>query len=172
MEFLQLWFYPDDKGRKRSRILFYSIYQLIKDINYRVLNVHDDVSSYGSEIKLFYFIYFIYLSRMVVHIYYISAAGNSISSQLGSSYQGNRYVWKRQAVRPIHHVQNHTLPGHSPPAARRAAMLGQPSRLQPFCLNWGEWGLREYIRKWSFLGWFFWVRRISTRYFCPTPWLP
>jgi hypothetical protein len=33
--------------------------------------------------------------RMVVYIYYITAAGNSISSQLGSSCQGNRYSTKR-----------------------------------------------------------------------------
>jgi hypothetical protein len=44
-------------------VVFYFIllYQLIKYINYRVLNVHDDVSSYGSENKLFYFIYFYFI---------------------------------------------------------------------------------------------------------------
>ena len=44
---------------------------------------------------------------MYVHSYNVTAAGNSISSQLGSSCQGNRYSKKRQAVRPVHHIQNH-----------------------------------------------------------------
>jgi hypothetical protein len=57
-------FYPDDKRQKRSRILFILLSQLNKYINYLVFKVHDDVSSYGSENKLFYFIYlFIHLFR-------------------------------------------------------------------------------------------------------------
>jgi hypothetical protein len=40
------------------------------------------------------------LLRMVVYIYYITAAGNSISCQLGSSCQNNRYGRKKQAVWP------------------------------------------------------------------------
>ncbi len=59
--------------------------------------------------------------RMVVYIYCITAAGNSIISQLGSSCQGNRYaIRKRQAVRPVYHIQNYTCrvtliqPGGSP----------------------------------------------------------
>jgi hypothetical protein len=32
---------------------------------------------------------------MVVYIYYITAAGNSISRQLGSSYQGNQYCMEK-----------------------------------------------------------------------------
>jgi hypothetical protein len=43
---------------------------------------------------------------MVVYIYYATADGNSISSQLGSFCQGNRYGTERQAVRP---VQNHKV---------------------------------------------------------------
>jgi hypothetical protein len=39
-----------------------------------------------------------------------------------------------QAAWIVHHVQNHTLLGHSPSAARRAAVLGQPSSLRPHCM--------------------------------------
>jgi hypothetical protein len=42
---------------------------------------------------------------------FTAAAGNSISSQLGSSYQGNRYNTEKAAVQPVHEVQNHSLPG-------------------------------------------------------------
>ncbi len=39
-----------------------------------------------------------------------------------------------QVAWTVHHGQNHTLLGHSPPATpRRAAVLGQPSCLQPQC---------------------------------------
>ncbi len=55
---------------------------------------------------------------MVVYIYYITAAGNSISSQLGSSAQGNRYCTAKAGgmARPSR-TKSH-LSGHSPPASR------------------------------------------------------
>jgi hypothetical protein len=61
-----------------------------------------------------------------VYIWHIIVAGNSISSQLGSSSQGNRYGTEKAAgtARPSR-TKSH-LPGHSPPA-RRDAVLGQPS---------------------------------------------
>jgi hypothetical protein len=50
------------------------------------------------------------LLRMVVYISYITAAGNSISSQVGSFCQGNRCgTEKAGGIRPVHHVQNHTF---------------------------------------------------------------
>jgi hypothetical protein len=39
-----------------------------------------------------------------------------------------------QAVWAVHHVQNHTLLGHSPPA-RRATVLGQPSSVRLHCYS-------------------------------------
>ncbi len=39
-------------------------------------------------------------------------------------------VRKRQAVRPVHNVQNHTCLVTLLQPARRAAVLGQPSRLR------------------------------------------
>ena len=42
-------------------------------------------------------------------------------------------VRKRQEVRPVHHVQNHTGRVTLLPAGRRAAMLGHPSSL------WTHW---------------------------------
>ncbi len=60
-----------------------------------------------------------------VYIYYITAAGNSISSQLGSSYQDCRYRTEKQGIRPVHRIQNHRVTFLQP--ARRAALLGQPS---------------------------------------------
>ncbi len=71
--------------------------------------------------------------RMVVYIYFITAAGNSVRSQLGSSCQGNRISVKKAGgtARPSC-TKSHLL-GHSHPVkpARRAAVLGQPSSLQP-----------------------------------------
>ncbi len=67
----------------------------------------------------------------LLYIYYKIAAGNSVSSQLGSSCQGTGTVRKRQAVRPVHHVQNHTCRVTLLQPPRRAAVLGQPSSLRP-----------------------------------------
>ncbi len=64
-------------------------------------------------------------------MYYISAVGNSIRSQLGSSCQGIRYSTGGQAVRPVYHVQNHTCWVTLLQPARQAAVLGQPSSLRP-----------------------------------------
>jgi hypothetical protein len=47
-------------------------------------------------------------------IYYITTAGNSISSQLG-----RQALRKRQAVRPVHHVQN-----QPPPAGQTGRHVG------------------------------------------------
>ncbi len=48
--------------------------------------------------------------RMVVYICYMIAAENSISSQLWAvPVRATGTVSKRQAVRPVHHVQNHTF---------------------------------------------------------------
>ncbi len=40
-------------------------------------------------------------------------------------------VQKRHAVRPVHHIQNHTSQVTLLPRARRVAVLGQPSRIWP-----------------------------------------
>jgi hypothetical protein len=55
--------------------------------------------------------------RMVVYIYFMTAAGNSIRSQLGSSCQGNWYSTEKACgtARPSS-TKSH-LPGHSPPAS-------------------------------------------------------
>ncbi len=72
------------------------------------------------------------------YISYITAAGNSISSQLGSS-RATGTVRKRQVIRPVHHVQNYTCRVTLLQLARRAAVLVQPSSLRthwvylPFC---------------------------------------
>ncbi len=65
--------------------------------------------------------------RIIVYIYLITAVGNSISSQLGSFCQGNRYG----TIRPAHHVQNHTCRDTLQQPARRAAVLGQASSPRP-----------------------------------------
>ncbi len=66
-----------------------------------------------------------------MYIYYITAAGNSNSLQLGSSCKGNRSGTEKAGftTRPSH-TKAH-LPGHSPPACQAAAVLGQPSSLRP-----------------------------------------
>ncbi len=46
--------------------------------------------------------------RLVTYIYYITAAGNVIISQLSSSWQSKRYSQAGQAVRIVHHSTNHT----------------------------------------------------------------
>ncbi len=49
--------------------------------------------------------------RMVVYIYYITGAGNSISSQLGSSCQGNRCGTEKAEGTAVNYVQ--ILPARS-----------------------------------------------------------
>jgi hypothetical protein len=67
----------------------------------------------------------------LVYIYYITADWNSISSQLGSFCQGDRYsIRERQAVRNVHHVQTCRYHLLQPPS-RRATVLGQPFSLRP-----------------------------------------
>jgi hypothetical protein len=50
-----------------------------------------------------------------------------------ASEQGKLYGPSRQAAWIVHHFQNHALLGHSPPASRRAAVLGQRSSFRPHC---------------------------------------
>jgi hypothetical protein len=62
------------------------------------------------------------LLKMVV--YYITAAGNSVSSQLDSSCQGNRYGKEKAGctARPSR-TKSH-LPGHSPPVGQAGRRVG------------------------------------------------
>ncbi len=60
--------------------------------------------------------------RIVVYIYYITTAGNSISSQLGSSCQGNEYCTEKTGSSACPSYTKSHLPGHSPPASQ----LGGP----------------------------------------------
>ncbi len=59
-----------------------------------------------------------------VHLLCITAAGNSISSQLGSSCQGCRYGVEKESgnARPSR-TESH-LPGHSPPASQADRLVG------------------------------------------------
>ncbi len=52
-------------------------------------------------------------------------------SNSSATDRGKRRGPSRQAAWTVHHVQNHTLLGHSPPCSQGAAVLGQPSRLWP-----------------------------------------
>ncbi len=62
--------------------------------------------------------------RMVEFIYYITAAGNSISAQLGSSCQGNRYgTEKAGGVARPSRTKSH-LVGHSPLASQGGRRVG------------------------------------------------
>ncbi len=65
-----------------------------------------------------------YTWRMVVYINNITTAGNSISLQLGSSCQGNRYGTEKAGgtARPSH-AKSHPL-GHSPPASQAGRRFG------------------------------------------------
>ncbi len=72
--------------------------------------------------------------RMVVYIYYITAAGNSISSQLSSSLQGCRYGKAKAGGTAVHNIQNHTCRVTPIQPAWRVAVLGQPSSLWPHWL--------------------------------------
>ncbi len=69
--------------------------------------------------------------QSMVWIYFITAAGNFNSSQLGSSCQGNWYGMERQAVRPVYHLQNNNCRVTYLQPARRAVVLGEPSSLRP-----------------------------------------
>jgi hypothetical protein len=71
------------------------------------------------------------LWRMVVYIYYITAAGNFISWQLSSSCQGNRYDSEKAGGTAVHHIQNHTCRVTLLQQAKQAAVLCQPSSLRP-----------------------------------------
>jgi hypothetical protein len=73
-----------------------------------------------------------------MYIYYITGAGNSISSQLGSSCQGNRNSTEKAGgtARPSMPCHYHSSP------ARRAAVLGQPSSLLP---HWPKLRLLELM---------------------------
>jgi hypothetical protein len=57
-------------------------------------------------------------------MYYITIAGNSVSTQLVSSCQGNRYSLKKAGgtARPLF-TKSHLL-GHSPPASQAGRRVG------------------------------------------------
>jgi hypothetical protein len=57
----------------------------------------------------------------------------STSSQLGSSWQGNRHGTEKAGVKARPSRTKSHLPGHSPPASQRAALLDQPSKIQLHC---------------------------------------
>jgi hypothetical protein len=64
------------------------------------------------------------LMRYDCDIYYSTGDGNSISSQLSSSCQGNRYDMEKTGgtARPSR-TKSH-LPGHSPPASQAGRRVG------------------------------------------------
>ncbi len=64
---------------------------------------------------------------MVMYIYQITAAENSISWQQGSPCQGNEYGMEKAGGTAVHHVQNHTLLGHSPPVSQAAGRRVGPA---------------------------------------------
>jgi hypothetical protein len=69
---------------------------------------------------------------MVVYSYFITAAGNSICLQLGSSCQGNRYCMekhRRYGPSITYKITPAQVPLLQP--ARWADVLGQPSSLWP-----------------------------------------
>jgi hypothetical protein len=59
-----------------------------------------------------------------VHLLYITTAGNAISSQLGSCYQGRRYGTAGQAVRPIYHSTNHSCRAILPQRRKAGRRVG------------------------------------------------
>ncbi len=62
--------------------------------------------------------------RTVVYIYYVTADGNSISSQLGSSCQGNRYgTEKAGGTARLSRTKSH-LRRHSPPDSQAGRRVG------------------------------------------------
>jgi hypothetical protein len=62
--------------------------------------------------------------RKVVYIYYITAAGNSISSQLGSFCQGNQYGMEKAGGMAHPSKTKSHLPGLSPPASHAGSRVG------------------------------------------------
>jgi hypothetical protein len=70
--------------------------------------------------------------RMVVYIYYISSAPSA--RNLAAPVRANGTVRKRQAVWPVHHVQNHFCRVTLFQPAGWAAVLGHHSSLRPHCL--------------------------------------
>ncbi len=72
--------------------------------------------------------------RMVMYIYYITAARNSISSHVGSSCQGNRYCTEKAGgtARPSRTISDLPVPGRYPPASQ-AGRRGGPPSLRPHC---------------------------------------
>ncbi len=66
--------------------------------------------------------------RMVVYIYFITAAGNSVSSQLGNFRHGKRYGMEKAGGAKSH------LRGHSPQASRAGHRVGSALySLRPHC---------------------------------------
>ncbi len=74
--------------------------------------VGPSVDQYGELASVWYS--WLWSWQVVVYVFFIIAAGNSISSQLDSSCQCSRNGTARQAVRPIHHSTNHTCRGTVP----------------------------------------------------------
>jgi hypothetical protein len=64
--------------------------------------------------------------------------------ETGLVCQGNRYGKEKAGgtARPVHDVQNHTCRVTLLRPARRAAVLGQPSRLRP---HWGRGGRGSFL---------------------------
>ncbi len=60
--------------------------------------------------------------RMVVYIYFMTAVGNSVSSQLGSFCQGNRYCTEKAGGTARPPLRKSHLPDHSPTASRRVGL--------------------------------------------------
>ncbi len=70
--------------------------------------------------------------RMVVYIYFITAAENAIvAPSWAAPVRATGSVQKSKAAGPVHHLQNHTCWVTLTQPARRAAVKGQPSSLQP-----------------------------------------
>jgi hypothetical protein len=61
---------------------------------------------------------------MILYIYYTTAAGNSISSQLGSCCQGNRYGTEKAGGTARPSRKKTHLPVHSPPASQADRRVG------------------------------------------------
>jgi hypothetical protein len=76
---------------------------------------------------------------MVVFIYIITTVGNSVSSQLGNSCQGNRYsVVKAGGTARPSHTKSHLM-GDSPPCWTSSLVFGLIGSVQ--CL----WGLKGLV---------------------------
>ncbi len=59
-----------------------------------------------------------------VYIYYITAAGNSISTQVGSRFKGNRYGTEKVGGTARSTRTKSLLLGHSPPASQAGRRVG------------------------------------------------